>query len=125
MSGNASTTISAQESIWSKIGNFFKHAGVVISAWFTDIFGANAAHTFATGAEALLETELGKIAWTAVNDAQKLSTGAEKAAAAAASIEAAAKQAGLTVKTSLVNMLIEVAVQKLQGAFGGGAAAAA
>lgn len=102
---------------WQKIGSFFRHAAVAVAGWFESEFGP-AAHTFATGAEALLETQLGQIAMAAVEQAAGLESGTEKAAAAGAAIEAAAKQAGLALTDSLKNLLIELAVQKLKGTFG-------
>lgn len=104
-------------SFWSKVGSFFKHAGVAVAGWFESEFG-DAAHTFATGAEALLETQLGQIAQAAVAQAAGLENNTEKASAAGAAIEAAAKQAGLALSDSLKNLLIELAVQKLKGTFG-------
>jgi hypothetical protein len=103
---------------FAAIGHFFKHIAVIVSDAFVKLFGADIAHTFAVGAESLLHSELGKIAWTAVQEAQALATGTEKNAAAFAKIVAAAKAAGIEATDSIVNMLIEIAVQKLKGAFG-------
>lgn len=111
-------TPAPKQSIWSKIGNFFKHAGVVVAGWFEAAVGSDAAHTFATGAEALLETALGQIAWTAVNNAQSLASNTEKFTAAASAIKQQAEAQGIQVKDSLINMLIELAVQRLKTTFG-------
>lgn len=100
-------------SVWSKIGSFFKNAEVDVADWFEKDFGP-AAHTFAVGAEALLKTQLGQIAIVAVQNAEKLEDNTEKWNAAGAAILAAAEQAGLTVATSLKNLLIELAVQSLK-----------
>lgn len=104
-------------SVWSKIGSFFKHAEVDVADWFEEDFGP-AAHTFAVGAEALLKTQLGQIALVAVQNAEALENSSEKWDAAGKAILAAAEQAGLTVATSLKNLLIELAVQTLKLTFG-------
>jgi hypothetical protein len=104
--------------ILSAIGHFFKHAAVVVSDIFVAIFGQDAAHTFAVGAESLLHSALGQIAMTAVQEVEGLATGAEKQAAAFGKIVSAAKTAGITVADSIINMLIELAVQKIKGTFG-------
>lgn len=106
------------KNVFSAIGHFFKHIGVFVADEFVKSFGPDIAHTFVVGAEGLLETLLGKMAWTAVNEFKALATGAEKQAAAFAHITAAAAAAGIDAKASIVNMLIEIAVQKLNGMFG-------
>lgn len=102
----------------SAIGHFFKNAGVVVGRTFEKLFGPDAAHNFAVGAEAILKSDLGKIVWTAVTEAGSVATGAEAKAIALEKITAAAKAAALDAKDSIVNMLIEVAVQKAKGSFG-------
>ena len=114
----------AKVSIWSAIGHFFKHVGVVVSVMFVDLFGSDAAHNFAASAEAVLKSGLGQIALTAVTEAEKLEAGTDKAAVAATNIFAVAKQQGISATTSVVNMLIELAVQKIHGEFGPDPAAA-
>jgi|HubBroStandDraft_6_1064221.scaffolds.fasta_scaffold821553_2 hypothetical protein len=114
--GASLQTSAKPPSLFSKIGSFFKHAEVDVAKWFEADFGPEA-HTFATGAEALLETQLGQIAQVAVQNAEKLETSQEKWSAAGEAILAAAEQAGLQVSTSLKNLLIELAVQKLDGTF--------
>jgi hypothetical protein len=103
---------------FSAVGHFFKHIAVFVSDLFVQLFGADIAHTFVVGAESLLKSEIGKIAWAAVNEVQALASGAEKKAAAFAKILAGAKAAGITVTDSIINMLIEIAVQKIKGQFG-------
>lgn len=102
----------------SAIGHFFKNAAVFVSDAFVKIFGADAAHNLAAAAEGILKTDLGKIVWTAVNEAAALAAGTDKRAAAFANIATAAKSAGIDAKDSIVNMLIELAVQKVKGSFG-------
>lgn len=106
------------ESVWSKLISFFKHAGVAVSDVLAEIFGSDAAHTFATGAETLLDTALGKIAMTAVTSAQSLASNQEKFATAASQIGTEAKAQGIAVSDSIINMLIELCVQKVKGTFG-------
>ena len=104
--------------VFSAIGHFFKRVGVFVADAFIKIFGADAAHNFAVAAEGVLETDLGKLAWAAVNEVEGLASGTEKQAAAFTKIMSAAASAGLDAKASIVNMLIEIAVQKLSGMFG-------
>lgn len=103
---------------YSTILHIFRHIGVYISDTFVALFGQDAAHSFAVGAESLLHSELGKLAMLAVQEVQDMATGAEKQAAAFAKIAAGAKAAGLTVKDSLIKLLIEVAVSRLKGLWG-------
>ena len=110
-------TASASTHWYSSVLHFFKHIGVTVSTAFVLLFGIDAAHTFAVGASGLLKTDLGKIAMVAVEEAESLSTGAEKRSAAFAKIVAAMKAQGLNAKDSLVNMLIELAVGRLKGIF--------
>ena len=105
-------------SFWTKIGHFFHNAGVFVSDVFVKIFGEDAAHNLATAAEGILKTDLGKIAWTAVQEAEALAAGTDKKAAAFAAILSAAKAAGIEAKDSIINMLIELCVQKIKGSFG-------
>ena len=103
---------------FSAIAHFFKHIAVDVSAGFVKLFGADVAHSFAVGAESLLHSELGKIAMTAVQEVENLAAGVDKQGTAFAKIVSAAKSAGIEASTSIVNMLIEVAVQKIKGEFG-------
>jgi hypothetical protein len=100
------------------VGHIFKTAGIFVSSLFVKIFGDKAAHAFAVGAEAVLETALGQIAQTAVANADKLENSTQKFAAAGSEILAEAEKQGLSVTDSLKNMLIELAVQKLKASFG-------
>jgi hypothetical protein len=98
------------------IGRFFHNIAHPFVVLFGKIFGESARHEFAVAAEALLNSELGKLAWAAVQAAEQLAIdGIGKRADAFQKIELAAKQAGLEFKDSIVNMLIEIAVQKLKG----------
>lgn len=103
---------------FSAIGHFFKHVAVFVSDAFIKVFGPDIAHNLAVGAESALKSALGKIVWAAVQEFQSLATGAEKQAAAFAKITAEAKTAGIDATSSIINMLIEIAVQKIKGQFG-------
>lgn len=98
--------------------HFLKHAGVYISDTFIALFGRDSAHAFAVGAESLLHSELGKLAMIAVQEVESMASGAEKMAAAFEKVAAGAKATGLTVKDSLIHLLIEVAVSRLKGLWG-------
>lgn len=103
---------------YSSFLHFLHHVSVYVSDAFVKLFGAEQAHTFAVGAEALLHSELGKLAMVAVQEVESMASGAEKMAAAFEKVAAGAKAAGLTVKDSLIRLLIEVAVSRLKGMFG-------
>jgi hypothetical protein len=104
-------------SLFSKIASFVHTAAVKVSDVFVKIFGADAARKFAQGSLALLKTAEGKIVLDAVEAAETLSTdGAGKRAAAFEKIGSDFKSQGISVGDSVVNMLIELAVQYLKGA---------
>jgi hypothetical protein len=111
------------DKFFSAIGHFFKHLAVVVSDAFVTIFGQDIAHTFAVGAESILNSDIGKIALTAVQEVQALAAGVDKKAAAFSKIADAAKSAGIDASESIINMLIEIAVQKVKGQFGPATAA--
>jgi hypothetical protein len=114
----APTAVQQHKSFWKSIGGFFKKIGYYVSEGFQALFGKDAAQHFAVAALALLKSDLGKIAFAAVEEAEKLAAGIDKRAAAFAVIEAAAKAQGIDAAKSLINMLIEISVQALRGAFG-------
>ena len=80
------------------------------------IIGKDAAAHFAQGALALLKSAEGKLVLDAVEAVQTLNIdGAGKRAAAFQKIGADFKTQGITVGESVLNMLIELAVQYLKG----------
>jgi hypothetical protein len=103
---------------YSKIVNFLKHAEVFVSGTLIRLFGSDVAHNFAAGAEALLKSDLGKIAIVAVQEAQNLATGSDKMAVALGMVLSEASKQGLDMKESLARMLIELAVARLKNVFG-------
>jgi hypothetical protein len=111
-------TAAAKPSFFQKVEAFFHTAAVDVSAAFVKLVGQAQAKAFATGVEAIVKTDLGKIAVAAVKAAEGLASGELKHAAAFAEIGMQAKASGLDVETSVVNMLIELAVQAVKGTFG-------
>ena len=114
----ATPAVAAHKSFFSSVGSFFKKVGYYVSEGFQKLFGANAAKAFAVSALALLKTDLGKIALTAVQEAEKVAAGTDKYATAFAAVTSQAKTQGIAAGESVVNMLIELAVQTVNGAFG-------
>lgn len=114
----AAAAVKAQKSFWKSIGGFFKKVGYTVSDLFQKLVGKDAAQHFAVASLAVLKSDLGKIALTAVQEAEKLAAGTDKRAAAAATIVSQAKSAGIDASTSVINMLIELAVQVVNGTFG-------
>lgn len=112
------TVVTPPSHWYNSVWHFFKHIGVYVSEGFVKLFGKDAAHTFAVGAESLLHTDLGKIVAVAVEEVQNLATGADKMAVALGKVLAEATKQGLDVKESLARMLIELAVARLKGLFG-------
>lgn len=83
---------------------------------FLVLFGREALTSFQRAARRMLATQLGRIAWAAVEALASLKLpNEEKRRRAFAHIAAEAHAAGLTVKDSLINLLIEMAVQRLKG----------
>jgi hypothetical protein len=109
----------AHESFWQHVKDFFHKVGYYVSEAFAKIFGEQAAKQFAAGALSILKTDLGKIVLEAVAEVQKVATGAEARAAAFAKAASTAKAAGIDAGESILNMLIELAVQTVKGNFGG------
>jgi len=100
----------------AKISNFIHGAGVKIADAFVHVFGKDAAQAFGQGVLRLLKTAEGKIVLDAVEAAQSLEAdGAGKRAAAFEKIGADFKAQGISVGESVINMLIELAVQYLKG----------
>jgi|SRR2546423_1261243 len=103
---------------YSTLWHVMRHVEAYVSDTFIALFGADAAHSFAIGAESLLRSDLGKIAMVAVQEANSMASGVDKRAAAFTIITDQAKASGLDIRDSLKNMLIELAVGKLKGIFG-------
>lgn len=101
-------------SFFGKIKDFFVAVKVKVSSFFVKVFGQEAAQRFADGAVLLLKTAAGKLAVDAVMFVQTLALdGAGKRQAAFDKIVSDARAQGLEISSSLVNMLIELAVQHI------------
>jgi hypothetical protein len=100
------------------IFHFVKHVAVFVSDTFVKIFGSDIAHNFAVAAEGLLHTAIGQLALSVVTEVGQVMGGAEARAAAFDKIKTGAEQAGIIVGESIINMLIEICVQKVKGSFG-------
>ncbi len=116
--GTSAKVVTPPNHWYSTILHIFRHVGIYVSDAFVALFGMDSAHSFAIGAESLLKSKLGVLAWEAVQEVENMASGAEKNVAAFAKIAAGAKAAGLEVKDSLIRLLIEVAVSRLKGMFG-------
>lgn len=114
----APTPVQLHKSFFSKVGSFFKKVGYYVSEGFQKLFGANAAKAFAVSSLAILKTDLGKIALGTVTEVATLAAGVDKRRVAFAKIGAQAKAAGIDAKDSVVNLLIELALQTVKGSFG-------
>lgn len=104
--------------VFIAVGHFFKHCAVGVSEAFVAIFGSDAAHTFAVGAESMLKSALGVIVTEVVAEVQNVASGVDKRGLAFDKISITAKSAGIQAGDSIINMLIELAVNRLKGAFG-------
>ena len=86
-----------------------------VPGFIRKIFGKKALDAFRKGARALLIEEVGRIALTVVTS---ISLGAltngEKRDAAFKQIKEQAKESGLNIKDSILNLLIELALQRLK-----------
>ena len=98
-------------SIIGKIGHAFK-------VFFQTIFGKKGLSALGQATKELLKSELGKIAWAAVNAAASLKDGEASRRQAFNSIKSQAAAAGINVKDSAINLTIELLVQRLKGTFG-------
>lgn len=98
-------------SVFGKIGHVFKR-------FFQVIFGVEGLSHLAKAAEELIKSDLGKIAWAAVQAAAALHDGSASRAQAFNEIKAAASAAGHDVKDSTINLAIELLVARLKGTFG-------
>lgn len=118
MATTAAAVTAAKKSFFQSLKDFFKKAGYYVEQGFVAIFGKDAASHFAVATLALLKSDLGKIALTAVQEAEKVAAGTDKYATAFAAIVSQAKASGINAGESTINMLIELAVQTVNGAFG-------
>lgn len=101
-----------------KIGAGVKFVALKIRDGFVAVFGREKAEAFGRASLEMLQTEAGKIVVDAVAAVQTLDTdGAGKRAAAFGQVVEQAKESGLVLKASWINLLIELAVSFLKGTF--------
>ncbi len=106
-----------------KIGRGFRQVGRGLRAvarlfvkLFLALFGPEALESFRRAARQMLATELGRIAWVVVEALSRENlSNEEKRRLAFERIAREARDAGLMVKDSFINLLIEMAVQRLKG----------
>lgn len=108
----------AHETFLQHVKDLFEKVGYYVSEGFQKIFGEAASKKFAAGALALIKTDLGQVALAAVQEAEKLVAGVDKRQAAFDAIAKSSIAEGKSLSTSLVNMLIELALQQVKGSFG-------
>jgi hypothetical protein len=98
---------------------FFNNLDQSYVVWLGEIFGEDVRDNFAVVAEAMLNSELGKIVWPLVEDRQQLLDcapgGVEKHHVVFPQIVDAATAAGLAFNDSIIDLLIELCVQKRKG----------
>ncbi len=103
---------------WHRVAGFFHAAGHLVSEGFIKLFGKDAATHFASASLGLLKTTVGQIAVTAVTEASKAASGAEAHKIAFSTVISEIEKLGLAAKDSEINLLIELALQSVRGAFG-------
>lgn len=105
---------------FGSVVNFVKHAAAFVSNAFIILFGHDKAAAFGHAAADVLETSAGKIvasAVAAVENASPALDGKTKFAQAFAAVESTFKTQGISATTSVINLLIELAVSGLNGYF--------
>lgn len=104
------------------IGKAVKSVGVFVSEMFICLFGADASKQFADASLKLLRSEAGQLVLGAVQKIEQMAlagtltdiTDAGKREQALAMAATALERAGITVATSVLNLLIELAVQAVK-----------
>ena len=98
-------------SVFGKIGRAIAKPFVALGH---AMFGKNGIEALKVAVEELLKTQLGGIAWAAVQAASSVANNNLARQTAYDQIKAAAEKAGLEVKDSLVHLSIELLVQHLK-----------
>jgi hypothetical protein len=107
----------------SNLFSHIKHAAVVIGAAFAKLVGHDRAVEFGHAALDVLQSDLGKIAATAVDAVQTqdpTAPGDTKFATAVGMVKSAAQTAGIEAKDSLIHLLVQLAVSVIKGHFAPG-----
>lgn len=96
--------------------DFLKSVKAKVSAAFIKVFGKDAAQQFGDASIALLKSAAGVIVVDAVKlieASNPMATPADKRTAAFNQVVSDAKTAGISLSTSMINMLIELAVNSI------------
>lgn len=113
----------------SRIGEFFRMIGkgiksvaVFVCDAFIRLFGKDASEQFADSSLKLLRSEAGKLVLGAVAEVEKMAaasglTNQQKREQALVMAEMALKEAGISVGESILNLLLELAVQAVKRNF--------
>lgn len=106
------------------IGGFFKNVGSIFQNAFRQLFGRlfteDARKKLVAAGRAILEGEIGRIAWTVVRNLNEENiTNEQKRSKALDDIGKQLKKSGKEVRGSFVSLLIELAVQRLKGVIPG------
>jgi hypothetical protein len=107
--------------IFSTIASKIKSAAQTFEHIFVAIFGSQASAQFVAAAEKILASDFGKVILTTVSGLESIAQSQGGAAARATAfngIKSSAVSAGLDLKDSLINLLIELAVNKMNGTLG-------
>src|SRR5581483_576848 len=111
--------VSAVSNLVHKVAHFLHNAQLYVSDVFVALFGKARAQAFGHAAVAILQTEAGKVALAVVEELEALVPaldGATKRAQAAAKLKSQLSASGHVLGDSLVNLLVELAVQTVKGA---------
>ena len=101
---------------YSKIVDFFKTVKVKVSAVLVSVLGEDAAHKLGEAALEAFKSTLGVIVMDAVIAVEGLQIGSDaKRAEAFKKILTDMAKLGISASTSLINLLIELAVQRMKG----------
>lgn len=120
--------MSAIVDFFKKVGHEIKAGAKAFGHIFVALFGKKASQEFVASAEEILKSDFGKVIQAIVNGLMGVAAsqgGAVARAQALTEIKTAAVSAGLDLKDSLINLLIELAVNKAKGTLAQISAAAA
>ena len=103
---------------FKKVGQEIKSAAQAFGHVFVAFFGKDASKEFVDAAEKILKSDFGKVIQSIIEGLMSVAAAQGGSVArnqALAEIKTAAVGAGLDLKDSLINLLIELAVNKAKG----------
>jgi hypothetical protein len=103
---------------FKKIGHGFKVAAITVGHGFVHFFGKEASDEFVSAAKKILASDFGKVIESILLGLVEFKAANGDAAArseAFTQIKTAAIDAGLDIKNSVINLMIELAANKLNG----------